>query len=81
MHTNGSHVARCQVGGRYDKSKPLRWNVDLPPAILSRFDLVRRGLRAWWVEPDDCLLRRSLRPFLPRNCAVNMFYLVNTRHS
>ncbi|KAF3794659.1 DNA replication licensing factor [Nymphaea thermarum] len=27
-------------GGRYDKSKPLKYNVALPPAILSRFDLV-----------------------------------------
>ncbi|KAK3241271.1 MCM DNA helicase complex subunit mcm6 [Cymbomonas tetramitiformis] len=26
--------------GRYDKSKPLKYNVALPPAILSRFDLV-----------------------------------------
>ena len=28
------------AGGRYDKSKPLRFNVALPPAILSRFDLL-----------------------------------------
>ncbi|CAK8532679.1 unnamed protein product [Lathyrus sativus] len=28
------------AGGRYDKSKPLKYNVALPPAILSRFDLV-----------------------------------------
>ena len=28
------------AGGRYDKSKPLRYNVALPPAILSRFDLL-----------------------------------------
>ncbi|KAG2301859.1 hypothetical protein Bca52824_030512 [Brassica carinata] len=27
------------VGARYDKSKPLKYNVNLPPAILSRFDL------------------------------------------
>ncbi|RHN73249.1 putative DNA helicase [Medicago truncatula] len=27
-------------GGRYDKSKSLKYNVALPPAILSRFDLV-----------------------------------------
>jgi hypothetical protein len=29
-------------GGRYDRSKKLKHNLSLPPAILSRFDLVRR---------------------------------------
>jgi len=29
-------AAANPVGGRYDKSKPLKWNVALPPAILSR---------------------------------------------
>lgn len=33
-------AAANPVGGRYDKSKPLKYNVNLPPAILSRFDLV-----------------------------------------
>ncbi|XP_019057935.1 PREDICTED: DNA replication licensing factor MCM6 isoform X2 [Tarenaya hassleriana] len=33
-------AAANPVGGRYDKSKPLKYNVALPPAILSRFDLV-----------------------------------------
>ncbi|KAG2301857.1 hypothetical protein Bca52824_030508 [Brassica carinata] len=32
-------AAANPVGGRYDKSKPLKYNVNLPPAILSRFDL------------------------------------------
>ncbi|CAG9465683.1 unnamed protein product [Pedinophyceae sp. YPF-701] len=27
-------------GGRYDKSQPLKKNINLPPAIMSRFDLV-----------------------------------------
>eukprot|EP00249_Psilotum_nudum_P000716 c12813_g1_i1 orf=555-2558(+) len=38
-------------GGRYDKSKPLKYNVALPPAILSRFDLVHIMID----EPDDDL--------------------------
>ncbi|KAI5077419.1 hypothetical protein GOP47_0007243 [Adiantum capillus-veneris] len=38
-------------GGRYDKSKPLKYNVALPPAILSRFDLVHVMID----EPDDDL--------------------------
>eukprot|EP00976_Prorocentrum_cordatum_P046938 948071-Prorocentrum_minimum.AAC.1 len=33
------HVV-CGAGGRYDKSKPLKYNVALPAPILSRFDLV-----------------------------------------
>ncbi|GLU08578.1 hypothetical protein SLE2022_254840 [Rubroshorea leprosula] len=33
-------AAANPTGGRYDKSKPLKYNVALPPAILSRFDLV-----------------------------------------
>ncbi len=30
-------AAANPVGGRYDRSKPLRYNVGLPPAILSRY--------------------------------------------
>ncbi|GFH25166.1 DNA helicase [Haematococcus lacustris] len=33
-------AAANPVGGRYDKAKPLKFNVALPPAILSRFDLM-----------------------------------------
>ena len=33
-------AAANPMGGRYDRAKPLRYNVALPPAILSRFDLV-----------------------------------------
>ncbi|XP_051131592.1 DNA replication licensing factor MCM6 [Andrographis paniculata] len=33
-------AAANPTGGRYDKTKPLKYNVALPPAILSRFDLV-----------------------------------------
>ncbi len=29
-------AAANPLGGRYDKSKPLKWNIALPPAILSR---------------------------------------------
>ncbi|KAI3919667.1 hypothetical protein MKW92_015072 [Papaver armeniacum] len=47
-------AAANPTGGRYDKSKPsrlelLRYNVALPPAILSRFDLVYVMID----EPDD----------------------------
>ncbi|EPS67005.1 hypothetical protein M569_07767 [Genlisea aurea] len=33
-------AAANPTGGRYDKTKPLKYNVALPPAILSRFDVV-----------------------------------------
>lgn len=36
-------------GGRYDKSKPLKYNIAMPPAILSRFDLVHCMID----EPDE----------------------------
>jgi DNA replication licensing factor MCM6 len=39
------------MGGRYDRAKPLRYNVALPPAILSRFDL----LHVMVDEPDPHL--------------------------
>ncbi len=29
-------AAANPLGGRYDKAKPLKYNVALPPAILSR---------------------------------------------
>lgn len=29
-------AAANPIGGRYDKAKPLKYNVALPPAILSR---------------------------------------------
>jgi DNA replication licensing factor MCM6 len=37
--------------GRYDRSKPLKYNVALPPAILSRFDL----LHVMVDEPDPVM--------------------------
>eukprot|EP00891_Asterochloris_glomerata_P009792 jgi/Astpho2/9792/e_gw1.00149.18.1_t len=42
-------AAANPVGGRYDRSKPMKYNVALPPAILSRFDLMHVMLD----EPDD----------------------------
>lgn len=42
-------AASNPAGGRYDRSKPLRYNVALPPAILSRFDL----LHVMVDEPDE----------------------------
>ncbi|CAL5214393.1 unnamed protein product [Lathyrus oleraceus] len=42
-------AAANPAGGRYDKSKPLKYNVALPPAILSRFDLVYIMID----DPDD----------------------------
>lgn len=41
-------AAANPVAGRYDRSKPLKYNVSLPPAILSRFDL----LHVMIDEPD-----------------------------
>ncbi|CAI9782070.1 unnamed protein product [Fraxinus pennsylvanica] len=42
-------AAANPTGGRYDKTKPLKYNVALPPAILSRFDLVY----VMTDDPDD----------------------------
>jgi len=42
-------AAANPVGGRYDRSKPLRSNIMLPAPIMSRFDLVHIMLD----EPDD----------------------------
>ncbi|XP_008783215.2 DNA replication licensing factor MCM6 [Phoenix dactylifera] len=42
-------AAANPTGGRYDKSKPLKYNVALPPALLSRFDLVYVMID----EPDE----------------------------
>lgn len=44
-------AAANPVAGRYDRSKPLKYNVALPPAILSRFDL----LHIMVDEPDPLL--------------------------
>ena len=38
-------AAANPIGGRYDRSKPLRYNVGLPPAILSRCTLGLSCLR------------------------------------
>lgn len=42
-------AAANPAGGRYDRSKSLKANVMMPPAILSRFDLLHIMLD----EPDD----------------------------
>lgn len=44
-------AAANPVAGRYDRSKPLKYNVALPPAILSRFDL----LHVMIDEPDPLM--------------------------
>jgi len=44
-------AAANPASGRYDKSKPLKYNVALPPAILSRFDL----LHVMVDEPDPIM--------------------------
>ena len=41
LHARASILAAANpIAGRYDKSKTLRYNLNLSPAILSRFDLV-----------------------------------------
>ena len=40
-------AAANPIGGRYDKSKPLKQNVALTPPIMSRFDL-------FFVVVDEC---------------------------
>ena len=34
-------AAANPIGGRYEKSKPLRLNIDMPAPLMSRFDLLR----------------------------------------
>ena len=36
-------AAANPIGGRYDRSKPLRYNVGLPPAILSRYQAAQQA--------------------------------------
>lgn len=57
--------------GRYDRSKPLKYNISLPPAIMSRFDLVHVMID----EPDDVLDRSVAEHIVkihkdPRNSLV-----------
>ena len=33
-------AAANPIGGRYEKSKPLRLNIDMPAPLMSRFDLL-----------------------------------------
>lgn len=37
------------AGGRYDRSKPLKYNLNIPAPIMSRFDLVHVMID----EPDE----------------------------
>lgn len=59
-------------GGRYDRSKKLRHNLSLPPAILSRFDLVHVMID----EPDEfhdyTLARHIVSLHQKRESAVNV---------
>lgn len=61
-------------GGRYDRSKKLRHNLALPPAILSRFDLVHVMID----EPDEfhdyTLARHIVGLHQKRETAVNVDY-------
>ncbi|OUS42720.1 mini-chromosome maintenance protein MCM6 [Ostreococcus tauri] len=61
-------------GGRYDRSKKLRHNLALPPAILSRFDLVHVMID----EPDEfhdyTLARHIVSLHQKRETAVNVDY-------
>ena len=61
-------------GGRYDRSKRLRHNLSLPPAILSRFDLVHVMID----EPDEfhdyTLARHIVSLHQRRETAVNVDY-------
>jgi len=40
-------AAANPIGGRYEKSKPLRLNIDMPAPLMSRFDL-------FFILVDDC---------------------------
>merc|ERR1719458_1743795 len=40
-------AAANPIGGRYEKSKPLRSNIEMPAPLMSRFDL-------FFILVDDC---------------------------
>ncbi|KAK9808207.1 hypothetical protein WJX73_008679 [Symbiochloris irregularis] len=67
-------AAANPMGGRYDRSKPLRYNVALPPAILSRFDLLHIMID----EPDELMDERIANHIIAvhqrRNLALDVTY-------
>ena len=54
-------AAANPLGGRYDKSKPLKHNIALPPALLSRFDLLHVMVDETTGAQDEALARHILR--------------------
>ncbi|XP_057433022.1 DNA replication licensing factor MCM6 [Lotus japonicus] len=63
-------AAANPAGGRYDKSKPLKYNVALPPAILSRFDLVYVMIDDPDDETDHCIADHIVRVHQKRESAL-----------
>jgi len=54
-------AAANPVGGRYDKAKPFKYNVALPPAILSRFDLLHVMLDETTESTDSRIANHIIR--------------------
>ena len=57
-------AAANPASGRYDKRRPLMYNLNISPPILSRFDLVSTGSRGW--RTDGTCLRLPNDPSGPR---------------
>ena len=55
-------AAANPVGGRYDRSKPLKYNVALPPAILSRYRSHHVQWNLWNLEHMSFFRTLSVPP-------------------
>ena len=67
-------AAANPIGGRYDRSKSLRMNVNLSPPIMSRFDLFFVVLDEVRADRDFLLARHILNVHRDREAALKPKY-------
>eukprot|EP00898_Chlorokybus_atmophyticus_P001245 jgi/Chlat1/2120/Chrsp17S02713 len=70
-------LAACNpAGGRYDRGKPLKYNVELPPAILSRFDLVHIMLDEADDARDEAIAKHIVKLHQSQESALHPPYTI-----